>query len=294
MNDDELLEWLYDYEYWNDDKQKLLKNLPKEIEEFKVGLFKAGFKSNEQAEIQKAIVKAKNKLGELISERHSFDHLSINGCASMAKSKYLVGCGLFWATGKHVFDMDNFWQEDSEKLDKAFLAISEYRLNEQIFRELARKEPWRSLWSIRKVESSLFGIPAIDYSEEQKEIVGWSQLYDSVYEHPNKPSDFVIENDDYLDGWMIVQRREQEKNQIKKSGDDITKNEKIRGASEIFVPADTISDAAKVDVLNDDVARMTKKARFKALEKKGTMSEAEMPDTRRNMQMEANRLLMRG
>lgn len=294
LTDEELLEWLIEYGYWDETKQSLLTKLPKEIEEFKVGLYKAGFKSKEQAEIRKFIGMAKKKLSELNAERYGFDYLSINGCAAMAKSKYLVGCGLFYNSGKPVFDMDNFWDEDSERLDLALVALAEQRLDEPTYRELARKEPWRSLWSIRKVESSLFGIPAADYSDEQKELVGWSQLYDSVYEHPERPTDFVIENDDYLDGWMIVQRREQEKHQVKKSGDDITKNEKIRSAGEVFVPADTLEDAIKVNDLNDDMAKATKKMRFKALEKKGIMSEAEMPDTKRNMQMEANRLLMNG
>jgi len=294
MTDEELLEWLLEYGIWNEEKQKLFLKLPKEIEEFKVALFQAGFKSNEQTEIKKAIAAAKAKIIELSGERYSFDHLSISGCASMAKSKYLVGCGLHWTNGTPVFNMDKFWQEDSERLDAALLSLAEHRLTETTYRELARKEPWRSLWSIRKVESSLFGIPAIEYSDEQKELVGWSQLYDSVYEHPNKPSDFIIENDDYLDGWMIVQRREQEKNQIKQAGDELTKNEKIRGASEIFVPADTIDDARKVEVLNDDMAKATKKVRFKSLAKSGELNEADMPDTKRNMQMNANRLLMSG
>ena len=36
-------------------------------------------------------------------------------------------------------------------------------------------------------------------------------MYDNVYESHERPNDKIIEDDDCLDGWFIVQRRKHEK-----------------------------------------------------------------------------------
>ena len=85
-------------------------------------------------------------------------------------------------------------------------------LGESEIRELARSEPWKSIWSSSKNEGVLFGKRAIELSEEQKHLIMWSTMYDSIGESPDSPSDKIIADDDMLDGWLILQRREREHN----------------------------------------------------------------------------------
>jgi len=292
FTEEALLEWMYEEGNWDASKQKLLTTLPKDIEEWKIKLFRATFRSEEKKTIRLYLDAARSALYRTLEERHKWDHLSCAGVAGMARSRYLMGCSLYWTNGAPVFNHDEFWEESCELLDHAMKAWSKERIGEDAFREIARTDPWRSIWSTRKSEPSLFGVPSVDYTEEQRGLIGWSLLYDSVYEHPERPADDIIEDNDALDGWLIEQRREQEKRVNKVSAEDLIGNEKIRNSSEVFLVAETIKDAEKVDNLNDPHAKSIKKRRFEHLKKKGTVSESDMPDTKQNLRAQTHSQFM--
>lgn len=286
-SDEELYELLLDYGYWDETREKLLETLPKEIEEFKIGLFKSAFKSNEKKSIRKYLKTAKDKLESLISERHEYDYLSARGAALLVKSRFIMSKSSFTKNGKRLFK--NFWACSSELLDKIIYTHNQNRIPESDFRLLARTDPWRGIWNLKKAESSLFGIPAMNYTEEQKNLVGWTNLYDSIFEHSECPSDEVIEDDDVLDGWLLEQKRKRGLAQ-KEKFESVVTNEKIRNCAEIFIPAETPEDAVKINDLNSEHAKVVKKQRQRYLNKQGEVNEAEMPDVKRDLMVEFNRL----
>lgn len=283
-----LMEWLLESEQWDDERENLLVKLPKEIEDFKVALYKSTFKSNEKAAIRKALEIAKQKYSELNEQKHSWDYLTIAGSASLARSKYVVACSLFHPNGKPAFDCDpdTFWDQQTNLLEQAVTCWYKQKLGETALRELSRTEPWRSIWSLRKNENSLFGTSVIEYTEEQKGIVGWAQMFDSVYEHPERPSDEIVVDDDALDGWMIEQRRLQQKKMNAADGESLLKNDKIKNSEEVFLVADTASDAAKIDDMNDAHSIAIKRQRFRKLRERGELNEADMPDTKQKIRMQ--------
>lgn len=287
-SDSELLGWLFKSGFWDMKRNALLESLPKEIDQFKVALFRSQFKSKQIEVIRKALATAKAKLAELNSQRFEYDYLSCSGVASLARSKYLIGASTYH-NGKPAFD--DVWSGDSEKLDEIMLECSRKRIVESQYREVARTDPWRSIWGPHKIESSLFGVPAAEYTEEQRHLVGWSIHYDNIYQHPNCPTDDVINDDDTLDGWAIEQKRLRDAQIAGGVGEELIKNEKIRNSQEVYLFADTHDDARKIDALNSDAAISTKKKRFQALAKHGTLSELEMPDTSRRLRMEVMKRL---
>ena len=62
-------------------------------------------------------------------------------------------------------------------------------------------------------------------------------------------------------------------------------------SQEVFLIADTVDDAKKIDVLNDEMAKRTKRQRFNYLKDKGEVNEIDMPDTKNRLIMEANNKL---
>lgn len=287
-NDDELEDFMINNGYWDENKQKLLETLPKEIEEFKYKLFTLTFKSNERKVIREALQIAKNKLMELTYEKNKYVHLSCSGFSNIWRMRYIIGHSLYTLGHVPVFNGEEFWQCSTNILDEIINIYNEQKITDVEFRELSRTEPWRSFWSLKKVEGSVFGIPVCSYNEEQKAIVGWSCLYDSIFEHPDCPSDDIINDDDMLDGWMIDQKRQREDRQTKKSGEELINNEKIRNSQEVYLMADTIDDAKKIDKFNDQIAKNIKKRRFDYLKEKGVVNEIDMPDTKNRLAMEAN------
>ncbi len=294
FTDDEIYDFMMEGGFWDDEKEKNLKAIPKDIDEFKFKLFKLTFKTNERNMARKAIDKARSLLNELLIERNAYSYLSCSGAANLARSKYLLGCSLYYPNGQPVFTSETFWEEPSDLLDRVSLSYSQIRLDEVSIRELARTEPWRTTWICRKGEGSVFGRPPIDYTEEQRSLVGWSNLYDNIFEHPDCPSEEIVEDDDILDGWLIDQRRQREARQTKKSAEELIGNEKVRGSQEIFLVADTIKDAGKINELNDEHVKHVLRQRFAHIKKHGIVAEQDMPDTKRDIAMQQVQASMKG
>ena len=288
-NNQELYNFLLENDLWSEQKENDLKQIQEDTDELKVKLYQAVFKSEERKIIRKMLEAARNKIISLYREKTAYDHLSCDGFASTMKMRYLVGKSLMHENGESVWKDEDFWKNTDPLLEDATSTYVENRISDKEFRELARTDPWRSIWSCRKTESSLFGVPAVDLTEEQRSIIVWSSLYDNVFEHTNSPSDEVIYDDDMLDGWLILQRRERNKNKAKVDVEDFVSNDKIKNSGEIFIIAQTKDDAKKVDSLNDESARAIKKQRLNYIKEKGTVNELDMPDTKMDMQMQVNR-----
>lgn len=283
-SESELLDFMLENDLWDETKQKFVDDLPKEIEEFKVRLFKSTFKSNERKVIRTALATAKKKLTELTAERNAFNYLSAAGAASIAKSRYLLAVGLYKHGRRLLTDDPDEWP--TSLLDEVMGELSSARVEDDDIRWLAHNEPWRSIWSATKVEGTVFGVSPVDYTEEQKSLVGWSSLYDSVYGHPDCPSDEVVNDNDLLDGWLIDQRRQRDGRLASKEVDDQL-SDSTRNSQEVFIPAETVEDARKVFNRNDEMTKAVQKQRFSVLKEKGTVAEQDMPDTRRRIRMEA-------
>jgi hypothetical protein len=265
---------------WTESDEKALGAAPRDVETLKVNLFEARFRSEERAKVRKALGKVRSELGRLLAKRHSHDDKGAEYHATLMRVRYWVGCGLRTWSGKRVFRHEGFWQDTDGLLDEAVGAVALARPDDSELRDLARTDPWRGLWNARRAEASLFGVPAVDLTDEQRGLVSWSLLYDGARECPDCPPDDVFNDDDEFDGWLIKRKREGGK----ESADELIKNEKIRNSQSVFVVADTMEDAKRVDRLNDPAARQMKRDRLNLIRSKGEVSELEMPDTRVRLQ----------
>ena len=288
FEEDELLLYLAEEGLWSDEEETKLKELEKNVDELKVKLYELQFKTNEKKLTRKLLDITREEISTLWERRHKFDTHTCVGTASLARLRYLIAASLAYPNGQSVFHGEaDFWSGDStfgEILDE----YTRTRLTEPQVRELARTEPWRSYWAARKEEGSLFGLPAVDLTEEQKGLVTWSIIYENAPQHPEAPSAEVLEDDDIFDGWLIIQRRKREQ-EMKKGADALITNEKIRNSEEIFIMADTIEDARKIDELNALGARVLKQKRMNLIKKRGSVDETDMPDSQLKIQQAINR-----
>ena len=289
FSEEELLEYMLEIGCWDLDREKLLKILPKEIEDFKVGIYKAIFKTDEKNHIRAALQIARDKLDELTRIKNQNNYLSCSGFAELARSRYLIGRSLY-ISNEPVFKDDSFWKDDTDLLDEIMVAYSKEKLSNTDIRFLARNDPWKGIWNSHKQGSFIFNVSAIDYTDEQRCLVGYSSLYDSVEGHPECPSDDIINDDDALDGWLISQKRESDKRKNRVAAEELIGNEKIRGSDEIFIPANTREDAEKIDSLNDEQALAAKKRKLNYVAKKGQVDEANLPEVKKRLQMKRNEL----
>lgn len=286
LDEDGLMDYLIAEGQWTEAEEKLLTGLPKEIEQFKVGLFQAQFRSYEREVIRKALATARSRLNELQQKRHVFDRQTCTGLAIGARSRALVAFGLRTLSGDPLYsDEVAYWASSDGLVEEALEALDALRIEETAYRELARTSPWQDYWACRKSDT-LFGVAATDYSEEQRALVSFSTLYDNVREHPECPSDAILEDDDMLDGWLILQRREREKRTNTVSGEASMGSDAIRRHDEVYLVANSKEDAERIMSLNDSHTRSVQRQRFKTIAEKGIVQEAEMPDTKAKLRME--------
>jgi hypothetical protein len=271
---------------WSISQEERLNQIPYEIEDLKVELFNATFRSIDKEKFRERITLLRSEFETLYKQRHRFDHLTATGVASLAKTKYITGCSLR-KNGKRILK-GNWWTKSENLIDRCLYFISENRITDIQFRELSRSEPWRSYWTARRSGIKLFNNKF--FTDEQLSLVTWTGVYDNIYKHPECPSNTVIEDDDALDGWMIVQKRKRKEDENKRGVDQLIKNPKIKNSQEIFIVAQTPQDAAKIDSLNNAAAAIAKAQKFATVKQKGIVDEVNMPDVRLRVQMEMNNL----
>jgi hypothetical protein len=282
LTDEEIYEILIDRRLWTKkDEEVLNKTLPDNLEKLKIGLFESILQSKQQKTIRKYIEATQKEYDRLYNIRHGHDHSTIDAALIYAKSLFII---------------EECVRLDSERVDwncfninTVLRSYQKMMLSDDIVRELARTTPWAAYWPILKKNGRIFKDTYITL--EQQQLAQWSLIYDSAHESPECPPDFVFEDDDMFDGWLLVQKRARQvavnKNQAEGK---ISNNPKINQANEIFVVADTSEDAAMIDSLNDAGSSMIKKSRIKQIKKQGIVKEGYLVDVNLDLQARKNRL----
>lgn len=283
FTDDELKTFMEEQGFWNIEKEKKMTSLQKDIEELKLRMFESSFNSNTLAVAKRVLKTAKADIQLLHEQKNSYNHLSASGFAEIEKNKFLIGMSLYSINGELFMDEEIYWSSPAFILEQALTIHRKNRIAETQFRYLARNEPWRSYWISRKTEGKLLGVAPVDLTDDQRSLIIWSTIYDNVQEHPEQPPQYVIEDDDVLDGWFIFQRRKREKENNKNAADQMIGNEKIRNSGEIFIPANSQTDLERVASLNDMQSDIAKRQRMNYVAKHKEVSEAQMPDTRQEL-----------
>jgi hypothetical protein len=289
LSDKELLAILVSHRLWNEEKEGELANLTKALEDLKVGLYENRLRSNARLSIRTALKKTKDEITRLETARHGLDYVTIDGLAISAKYRYLIGATIHFEDGTSYWT-EGSWNQADPFIDKVMEIITYERLDESQYRELARNDPWRSIWGAKNFSGrGLFDCAAVEITDEQRNLMLWSGIYDNIREYPDCPADEIFEDNDMLDGWMIMQRRRRESQMASQEGDRIG-NQKIRNADEQFIMVDSVEDARKIDTMNDEMARATKSQRMAYLKTQGEVNEVYMPDTARRISMEFTRM----
>ncbi len=273
---EEVLELLMQYELWSPFDDREADKIEKQIEELKVTAFRSFFNTKQLRGIKANIRFLEKKVVEYRSKKVCLDHLSCEGVASFTRAMWIIYNTIKTREG----DRYN-WIKGN--LSDAMSYYNSNQIDASTFRRIARTDPWRSMWSIGKKQSNVFGKPSSECTRDQMALCSYSTMYDSVYESADSPHDKIIEDDVCLDGWFIVQRREHEKNKKQREIDDLITNPKISNAQEIFVVTPDQESANKLYELNDPISRGTIKSRQQQIQDAGDLKFTELTDVKQDI-----------
>lgn len=255
----EMLELMKEQEIWSEEDESLLKDNTKKIEDLKVRIYENFLRPTKKEGFRQELRQMEKEQLAILEKQHAHDHLDCQGIATYARLNWVIENTTTYKDGTpYSFDELDI-TGILKRREKNTLEIADYR-------ELARTDPWRTIWSNSNQDAEkIFKKSTFELSEGQSSLLGWTRLYDNVSEAHESPSDKVVEDDDALDGWLISQRREREKEQSKQKLEGVV--DKHGGANEIFIMTEGKEEAKEVDDLNDLEGKHVRKSRLKRLEK---------------------------
>jgi hypothetical protein len=289
ISEEEVLNLLITIGVWTPDGDTKLKSLEKTIEDYKVDLYKNFINPSKVKSIRKSLSTHKKNYHRQYEARHSLDHITANGYSQNLKYQYILVNSIYDQNNNKIF-------KDSNSIDFSLLnslsnIISENNIDMSVFRDIAQSDIWKNYWSANK--NNIFDKSPIYWTDEQKTLVIITKMYDSAYEHPECPPDNIIEDNDAFDGWMIFQKRENEKIRNKKRTESMLGN-KLSKAGEVFIMANSKEEADNIYSLNDPLAQNTIKERNTViLNSNEDINDTNLPDVQRNLQIQRNQLLMK-
>lgn len=276
-------------ELWNFQTDNVLKSLDKKLDDLKVELFTNFMIPSKLKNIRSNIKSTKSQISKIHLTKQNFISNTLEGYASSIKNEYII-CNTLYKENKKVFDFHNKASSESfslfnsllQEIDKLVISTEQYKL-------LARSQLWRSYWNCNKY-NDLFDKPSILLTDEQRALLNISRMYDNIYEHPECPDDPVIEDDDALDGWMILQKRKNEK--AKKQSQFDNNNPKLKNAGEVFMMAQEPEDISAISQMNniESAAAAKEKLSYIKHNQDKLVQDGELPDVRRDVQMAIQQL----
>jgi frataxin-like iron-binding protein CyaY len=290
LSETEALQLRCDTGEWSEAEEKQIKGLQEDIHKLKRGLLDYLFKVEQLEKIRGTIRRAEQTLIEKWLKRESLLNETASHYAEMAQQRFIVGrvtmtsdCQPYWPT-EEDFDACTDTALVEHLLNQYFFAS---RFNEEVIRELARTDPWRSIWMASKHTGILFDGPPGAWSSNQIQLIRWSHIYDVVYESSERPSDVVIEDDDLLDSWIIRQNEKASDYAKKTESQRLLGDVKDRdGRQEVFVVADA-EGAKRVYEMNDAQARRVVRTTQEIAANRGEIKDADLPHSQMEIRMKA-------
>ena len=254
MTEDEMEEWMLEKGLWSKEEDNVIKGVKKDIDKLRVQMYENRNKDDVREAARKYLRAAERALVERLQKKTQFIANTCEGFAKTEQHRWLVQNSTYCNGDRFKFS--------DVILDEIISLQQQQVLSEKEIRELARNEPWRSIWALNdKVKFELFSNADKELTVDQKNLVVWSMMYDNIQEAAETPSEDVINDDDVLDGWFIVQRKKREVESAQNDFENSTQNERIKGAGEVFVFANNQKEAEKVDGMNSTHAKIVKRQR---------------------------------
>lgn len=154
------------------------------------------------------------RYNELCGIRDSAVKYSLEAICEKERTMRLTQlCSYNWDNGERVWkDWEMFCGEKNRTFQTAIINLCAGFLNglpQSKLRKMARHTMWRSRWiSATKTGSPLFDGAISQWDHNKTFLCYWSNFYDSIAGAYEPPEQFVIEDDELLDGWLEKKARE--------------------------------------------------------------------------------------
>lgn len=268
---------LHELGIWTDSDNAHLEEAEKELERYKINLFESRLNSKAVKSLKSRIKGLKTLIEESSETKNSFDSLTIEGFTEASIDQFVLALRIVdMSDGSHVYTHSDVYASSSRILQEAASAWSgSFTHLFSSLREISRNEPWKSFWNAGG-KSGPFSAPVGSLNALQRVIMSYSKMYDNAFQSPDSPPEDVFEDDDMFDGWMLKEQEKMKKSREKKSVDKAIDQK----GNEVFVMADTKSDASRIFNINEHNERMKLKSKELEVKERGQVEDMELSDVK--------------
>ena len=191
------------------DDENAVSKLQSKLEAQEILLSKTTKVRANQERIKKTISELKNDLSKILVKKYSKLYMSADNKAEedmysflCSECVYIDDNIKYWKTFKDFLEDRN--NDIKNELFSFFMSFM-HGIDTSVIRYIARSNLWRIRYtSSLKTSEPLFGIPLVDYTTDQLNLLYWSNFYEQVYSmlSSDRPSEAIIEDDDALDKFM--------------------------------------------------------------------------------------------
>lgn len=237
--------------------------------------------------IKSNIKNTKNSINKIYATKQNFLSNTLEGYANSIKHEYVI-CNTLYKNNSLVFNINQDYKSFA-LFNSLVQEIDKLMITTENFKELARDNIWRNYWN-SSTKNELFDDCVANLSDEQRALINISKMYDNIYEHPECPSEQIIEDNDALEGWMIVQKRKNETAKKQNVFDSNNKNDNMKKAGEVFLMAESNQDVESIVEMNTFESKMLMNEKLSHINKVGTVNDGDLPDVQRTLRQKLSEM----
>jgi hypothetical protein len=278
--EEETNEWMLEKGLWTLEKEKKLEDMNKGLDTLKVQIF--NFRNQErERENTRVLIRATEKtIRQFSEEKNSMFSKSCEGVALNEKVEFLMS--------RTCYIDDQLADLEYVNMNSLMYQYNQAHCSEKDLREIARNDPWRLCWNTKEFLPLFYNEEGRDLTVDQKSLLIWSRMYDNIQESMECPTEDVINDDDMLDGWFIVQRRKAQADKAKSELESRTSNPKIANSDEVIVVADSVKEAAAIESMNSVHGDTIRRQRIAQVKRQGRVQDSDLQDKQLEMRAQAN------
>jgi muconolactone delta-isomerase len=285
MTESEMLDWMIEHDLWGEENETKIEGLKKDLERLKEEIYNNRNNPEMVSQIRQYLRAGEKQLKQQLDIKGSYYQNTCEGVAQVEKISFLIENSTYKNNKLYQFDDGDTTVQD------AMTAWYADVIHDSTCRELARNDPWKTIWAIneRSGQKLFSNKEDEELTYNQKSLLMWSQMYDNIQESMECPSNDVINDDDMLDGWFIIQSKKRDREKVEKEFEG-SASDRIKNSDEVFVMSHSNKQTQSIEAINNPLVQQIKKQREAVIKKKGVAEQHDFADERlkaRNKQTQA-------
>ena len=266
--DDLYLQVLLDTQnIWKKADEDFLKHSQGLLDSNKKMLYKEFKNKESRKSIKKDLEIIRIQISDLHKRKDSLNHMTLKDFAGTIKNEFII-MNCVYVKNKPFFKKENLNNYDYKIVQDLSKFFIDNQLTVSRLRKISRSDTWRSYYS-----DNTFNKGSAYQTDDQRHLISLSKMYDSVRQHMEAPTEEVIEDDDALDGWFLVQKEKSEKEKNKNHLlEKIGNKTGLGNDGEVFIMSSDKEETGEIYGLNNPLVMRDLKKNLEIAKEKGSVS----------------------